>query len=374
MAKQKFELVDGNSSKFWHVEQKAKTQTVQYGRIGTTGQTKTKSFETAALAKASVEKLIQQKLKKGYVEVGAGGSSRKPATASRSNRKAPKSAPKFSAARFEKFFKPLKKNELKGHPKLTAALLKKMEKQHDIKFPSALVSLLKIQNGGDVEEPDFRLGRRDYEVEMIWPIRENGIEPMVPEFSEHLELAEHGRLAKPELIFPIYGDGHFFYALDYRKSGRTKEPQVVYLDIEYRITCKTIANSFDEFLAGWQKPDINAQKKIDIDLVDPKRIIGTGMKRTLMKHERRVPRATRRSWLCVVGDHLEHYELLGWQYKDRKGKWKNEFEWEFWTKDTIKLTDIHSAPPKAGSPRRHQIQSPILRSVSYTHLTLPTKA
>ncbi len=73
MAKRKFELVEGNSSKFWHVEQKAKTQTVHYGRIGTNGQTKTKSFETAALAKASVEKLIQQKLKKGYVEVERAG-------------------------------------------------------------------------------------------------------------------------------------------------------------------------------------------------------------------------------------------------------------------------------------------------------------
>jgi len=42
---------------------------VRWGRIGTTGQTLTKTFETAAEASAATERLIGQKRDKGYAEV-----------------------------------------------------------------------------------------------------------------------------------------------------------------------------------------------------------------------------------------------------------------------------------------------------------------
>ena len=45
---QRYELVEGNSSKFWEVEVSGSDLTVCYGRIGTAGQSKTKSFPDAA--------------------------------------------------------------------------------------------------------------------------------------------------------------------------------------------------------------------------------------------------------------------------------------------------------------------------------------
>lgn len=42
--------------------------TVRYGRIGTNGQTKTKSFADNAVAQAHANKLIGQKTGKGYEE------------------------------------------------------------------------------------------------------------------------------------------------------------------------------------------------------------------------------------------------------------------------------------------------------------------
>ena len=65
----RFELVEGSSSKFWAIAVDGNSHTVSYGRIGTKGQTKTKSFADGAAATKDAEKLIGQKTRKGYKEV-----------------------------------------------------------------------------------------------------------------------------------------------------------------------------------------------------------------------------------------------------------------------------------------------------------------
>lgn len=67
-----FESCDGNSEKFWSINLEKEDHTVNYGRIGTVGQSKTKSFANSAKALASFEKLIAQKIGKGYVEISGG--------------------------------------------------------------------------------------------------------------------------------------------------------------------------------------------------------------------------------------------------------------------------------------------------------------
>ena len=69
MAKKYFELIEGKSAKFWHAELNGDTQVVRYGRIGTKGRETEKSYANPAVAKLTFEKLIQQKLAKGYVKV-----------------------------------------------------------------------------------------------------------------------------------------------------------------------------------------------------------------------------------------------------------------------------------------------------------------
>jgi predicted DNA-binding WGR domain protein len=68
-----FELVDGTSNKFWEIDyvDGASDYTVTWGRIGTAGQTQTKEFATAEKAKSEQAKLVAEKVKKGYSEVGA---------------------------------------------------------------------------------------------------------------------------------------------------------------------------------------------------------------------------------------------------------------------------------------------------------------
>jgi predicted DNA-binding WGR domain protein len=69
----RFEFSMGGSDKFWEVELSGTELTVRFGRMGTNGQTQTKSFPSEAAAQKECDKLIAEKLHKGYVEVTTGG-------------------------------------------------------------------------------------------------------------------------------------------------------------------------------------------------------------------------------------------------------------------------------------------------------------
>jgi len=64
----RFEYVEGTSSKFWEIEVSGCDYTVRFGRIGTSGQSKTKSFATEAGATGAAAELVAEKTAKGYVE------------------------------------------------------------------------------------------------------------------------------------------------------------------------------------------------------------------------------------------------------------------------------------------------------------------
>ncbi|HOX42964.1 MAG TPA: WGR domain-containing protein [Myxococcota bacterium] len=98
----RFEFSDGSSNKFWEIELDGKSFTVRYGRIGADGQTQEKSFPTPEKAKAEHDKLVREKLGKGYQEVGAGGAAVPAAKATKATKggaasKAPAKAAKAKA-------------------------------------------------------------------------------------------------------------------------------------------------------------------------------------------------------------------------------------------------------------------------------------
>jgi predicted DNA-binding WGR domain protein len=66
----RFEFVGGSSQKFWEISVSGNSFTVRFGRIGTAGQSQTKTFADEAKAKREAENLISEKVKKGYVENG----------------------------------------------------------------------------------------------------------------------------------------------------------------------------------------------------------------------------------------------------------------------------------------------------------------
>ncbi|WP_431272895.1 WGR domain-containing protein [Burkholderia contaminans] len=101
----RFELIEGNSSKFWEVEQDGSGLNIRWGRIGTAGQSQTKAFADDAKARAALDKLVKEKTGKGYAEVAVaagasiGASAAKPPAAapSSSSSAAPQGAADASA-------------------------------------------------------------------------------------------------------------------------------------------------------------------------------------------------------------------------------------------------------------------------------------
>lgn len=67
-AARRFEFAEGKSNKFWEIVVNANEMTTRWGRIGSSGQSKTKTFADGAAAARQAEKLIGEKTQEGYVE------------------------------------------------------------------------------------------------------------------------------------------------------------------------------------------------------------------------------------------------------------------------------------------------------------------
>ena len=93
MTKRMFEFSEGASNKFWEVWSEGTEVRTRYGKIGTGGQTTIKDEGDEEKAAKLLAKLIAEKTKKGYVEVG-GGSAAAPS--------APKAAAKPAATKAAK--------------------------------------------------------------------------------------------------------------------------------------------------------------------------------------------------------------------------------------------------------------------------------
>ncbi len=108
---------DEKSSKFWQIEVKGKKHTVTFGKTGTKGQSKDKEFNSKKEAEEDAEKLITQKLKKGYEKLSAPGK-----TAVVSEKKTKKATVKKTAAK-------IKADGGKGEKKAAKKTVKKTVKK-----------------------------------------------------------------------------------------------------------------------------------------------------------------------------------------------------------------------------------------------------
>ena len=67
----RLEYVDDKSSRFWEIRANGSDTEVRYGKIGTSGQAQTKSFDSPEAAQKSADKLVAEKIKGGYHQVGS---------------------------------------------------------------------------------------------------------------------------------------------------------------------------------------------------------------------------------------------------------------------------------------------------------------
>ncbi len=97
----RFEYSDAKSAKFWEIEVEKTSVTTRWGRVGSDGQSKAKSFASSADARKEAEKQIRAKTKKGYEEIAGSSTSRRKKTAAKKaapGKAAPKTATTKKAA------------------------------------------------------------------------------------------------------------------------------------------------------------------------------------------------------------------------------------------------------------------------------------
>src|SRR5436190_16836950 len=96
----RYEFSEGTSNKFWEIKLSGKSFTTTYGKIGTSGQTTMKEYKSEAEAKKEYDKLIAEKVKKGYEPAQGSGPVAKPAAKAAPAKAAPaKAAPAKPAAK-----------------------------------------------------------------------------------------------------------------------------------------------------------------------------------------------------------------------------------------------------------------------------------
>ena len=66
----RYEFARGASRKFWGIALAGKSFTTTYGRLGAAGQSTTKKFASAEVAAREHDKLVADKVKKGYKAAG----------------------------------------------------------------------------------------------------------------------------------------------------------------------------------------------------------------------------------------------------------------------------------------------------------------
>ena len=93
----RYEYSEGSSNKFWQIELSGTSFTTTFGKIGTPGTSSIKDWPDAATAKKEHDKLVAQKVKKGYAPV-EGAAPKKAAAKAAPAKVAKKVAPPVASA------------------------------------------------------------------------------------------------------------------------------------------------------------------------------------------------------------------------------------------------------------------------------------
>jgi hypothetical protein len=142
-------------------------------------------------------------------------------------------------------------------PPLTDAMVAEAERVLGVTLPGTLIELLKIQNGGVVHDNHdaYPTPPNHYSTDHIPFTHVMGIPALGPRppITQAITLLDTpyliGEWDLPEPIVLLYGEGHFWVALDYRNRHPQSEPSVVWIDNEFGEEL-TLAPDFRAFIEG----------------------------------------------------------------------------------------------------------------------------
>ncbi len=135
---------------------------------------------------------------------------------------------------------------------LTDEMVAEAERVLQVRLPSTLLELLRVQNGGMVAEEWNAFATRE---PTSWAHDHVPLTDLagIGRADDALSLLESPYLTQewglPEAVVLLSGDGHTWIALDYRVCGPTGEPSVTWLDAELQEESSLAAN-FRSFVEG----------------------------------------------------------------------------------------------------------------------------
>lgn len=142
-----------------------------------------------------------------------------------------------------------------NHPTLTDDMITTAEAMLNVKLPTLLIDLLKIQNGGYTKGFAYPMTVKTTWAENHVPLSELfGIvtDPTINTGQNILDTAymtEEWGLPDKQVL--LNGDGHWWITLDYRRS---ETPSVRWVDVECDQDIH-IADTFDDFISGLVSED-----------------------------------------------------------------------------------------------------------------------
>jgi len=152
-------------------------------------------------------------------------------------------------------------------PPLTDEILAKFEQRIGQRLPKSLTDLLRIKNGGLLQNTDFRFDGKEYEVTYIKAVSSNDSYDSIQSYATILGGADSAE-AREELqgmmgplsqlwYFAEPSGYPFGYVLNYNKLNSHAEPTIWCIGLEYGEppSVKQIADSFSDFLAGQYEGD-----------------------------------------------------------------------------------------------------------------------
>lgn len=134
--------------------------------------------------------------------------------------------------------------EFKFEP-ITEEMIKRAEEKLGYKLPNSYIELLKLQNGGCINEDLYE----DYaEVACIYGISgdEKKFYGLVSMYSNWIDEWEYPRVGIP--IAETESAGHEIYFMDYRDLGENGEPKIILIDQENDYKETYVAENFEEFV------------------------------------------------------------------------------------------------------------------------------
>jgi len=158
-------------------------------------------------------------------------------------------------------------------PRLTDEMIAAFEHNHGIKLPKSLLDLLRIKNGGVINNPDFRFTGLEFTVAELRGVGEGlkiphleSLESVYDDASETEQREWKRHFDKLGKVFVLAeAGGHpYSFALDYNRPGPAGEPAVVLIRFDGEsMEVQTVADSFGEFLKAQYQGDETPGVKLE---------------------------------------------------------------------------------------------------------------